>query len=197
MIFSVNQLRYALAEGDVELNPGPTSSSSSQRVPRCCRCNRSGLCRNCSCVKAGNVCVSCFPKDLGSCVNQSSGCTSKQMIGPSPMLTTSQTSQMSSVTINSPNPSFSLPHSPTTVHMPPVSLPSLQEICSLTVPTLQHVPKGVRDGAWARVIGDVLGEISSIPDCAEGWSKLFMLARCILYNPPRSGRSHWREKLIL
>ena len=36
----------------------------------CCKCCRTGVCRNCSCVKNGQRCLNCFPGRLGSCVNQ-------------------------------------------------------------------------------------------------------------------------------
>ena len=35
----------------------------------CCRCNRTGQCRGCACVKAGKLCSSCLPSRLGSCSN--------------------------------------------------------------------------------------------------------------------------------
>ena len=35
----------------------------------CCRCNRTGRCLNCACVKAGNSCHNCFPSRLGHCTN--------------------------------------------------------------------------------------------------------------------------------
>lgn len=35
----------------------------------CCRCNRTGSCRNCRCVKTGNPCQGCLPQRLGKCVN--------------------------------------------------------------------------------------------------------------------------------
>ena len=35
----------------------------------CCRCNRSGICRNCSCAREGKACISCLPKRLGQCKN--------------------------------------------------------------------------------------------------------------------------------
>ena len=37
----------------------------------CCRCNKTGRCRNCSCVKAGKSCRSCLPIRLGQCENHS------------------------------------------------------------------------------------------------------------------------------
>ena len=36
----------------------------------CCRCNRGGRCRNCSCRKNGSQCSSCLPGRLGRCENQ-------------------------------------------------------------------------------------------------------------------------------
>ena len=35
----------------------------------CCKCNRSGRCRNCSCVKSGRTCQGCHPQRLGNCAN--------------------------------------------------------------------------------------------------------------------------------
>ena len=35
----------------------------------CCKCNRTGRCRNCSCVKGGRACQSCLPQRLGNCAN--------------------------------------------------------------------------------------------------------------------------------
>ena len=37
----------------------------------CCRCNRTGQCRGCACVKAGQPCSNCLPGRLGSCSNAS------------------------------------------------------------------------------------------------------------------------------
>ena len=36
---------------------------------QCCRCNRTGLCRGCACVKAGRKCINCLPSKRGSCSN--------------------------------------------------------------------------------------------------------------------------------
>ena len=35
----------------------------------CCKCNRTGRCLNCSCVKRGQPCLSCLPQRLGNCAN--------------------------------------------------------------------------------------------------------------------------------
>ena len=37
----------------------------------CCRCNRSGSCQNCSCVKSKTKCTNCLPGRLNKCVNSS------------------------------------------------------------------------------------------------------------------------------
>ena len=37
----------------------------------------------------------------------------------------------------------------------------------------------------------------SNPSLEGPWRRLFMLAKCILANPPRGGRSHWRDTLKL
>ena len=41
-------------------------------MPACCRCNGSGKCINCSCVKSGSVCWSCLPLRKGNCANNGS-----------------------------------------------------------------------------------------------------------------------------
>ena len=35
----------------------------------CCKCNRSGQCKGCACVKAKNHCSNCLPSRLGTCKN--------------------------------------------------------------------------------------------------------------------------------
>lgn len=35
----------------------------------CCRCNRTGVCQGCACVKAKRPCSSCLPSRLGTCLN--------------------------------------------------------------------------------------------------------------------------------
>ena len=37
----------------------------------CCRCNRTGRCKNCSCSKEKRTCDSCLPGRLGNCQNYS------------------------------------------------------------------------------------------------------------------------------
>ena len=84
--------------------------------------------------------------------------------------------------------------SPVDVQGSPISppLPSFESVLHVRVPTLRHVPKTSRN-AWAGVVGDICQTIVSDPTDLGSWVKLFMLARCILANPSRGGRSHWRD----
>ena len=49
----------------------------------CCRCNRTGRCRNCACVKAGQFCESCLPMKLSNCHNISH-CTNPILVASPP-----------------------------------------------------------------------------------------------------------------
>ena len=44
----------------------------------CCRCNKTGRCSNCSCVKAGKLCHSCLPGRLSQCNNNTTTTTTTQ-----------------------------------------------------------------------------------------------------------------------
>ena len=66
------------------------------------------------------------------------------------------------------------------------ALPDLDSVLSLRVPTLQHVPKAVRD-SWAHILSEVLSAIVSNPSEVGPWCKLFMLSKCLLANPARGG----------
>ena len=60
----------------------------------------------------------------------------------------------------------------------------------MNIPTLRHVPKGVRD-SWAGLVRDVFLSIFSDPSDLDAWRKSLMLPRCILASPARGGRTHW------
>ena len=49
-----------------------SSTAALGRGMPCCRCNRTGSCKGCACVKAGKPCSNCLPSKLGSCANRSS-----------------------------------------------------------------------------------------------------------------------------
>jgi hypothetical protein len=74
------------------------------------------------------------------------------------------------------------------------SLPDLSSIMQAYVPTLQHVPKGARDG-WARVLSSCLRSVVFSPEDLSQWSRLFMLAKCVLVSPAAGHRLRWREIL--
>ena len=42
----------------------------------CCKCNRTGSCKGCACVKAKQSCDNCLPGKLGNCFNRSSAASS-------------------------------------------------------------------------------------------------------------------------
>ena len=86
------------------------------------RCNRTGFCRGCACVKAGRRCSNCLPS-WGSCSNVSStptpGPTSNSILAPMNQTTTSTkfssatTSSCSSEPIVSVSDMSSVPDTPT------------------------------------------------------------------------------------
>ena len=62
-----NQLaaRYYSGAGD-----GKPRKPSTYKMRQCCRCNGSGRCKNCSCVKAGKACTDCLPSKRQACSNR-------------------------------------------------------------------------------------------------------------------------------
>ena len=82
----------------------------------CCKCNRTGLCRGCACVKAGRSCVNCLPGKLGNCANatpnvsmpSSSTRTTHTILTPTSISYTSLSSDIANITqaINQPTPSI-------------------------------------------------------------------------------------------
>ena len=167
----------------------------------CCRCNRSGFCKRCVCVREGRPCVGCLPGRLGHCQNSATASTG-QWPACEPALP-SLRGQSSTVLSNSHaatnNSHVGLPSLSTddSLNVAPVwTLPSMDEILRVRLPTLRHVPKAARDD-WARLVGDVLSSVSTSMQEIDDWCKVFMLARCILANPPRGGRLHWCDTLRL
>ena len=153
-------------------------------------------------MKQGRACVDCLPSRQDACCNTGSapaltatsapsdpGCVMVPDQSTMPTMPTVRTSTTSNSVL--PNCSVSIVvRAPSTPAAPP--LPSLESVLRLRVSTLRHVPKASRD-AWAGVVGDVCRTIVSDPNNVDSWVKFFMLARCILANPSRGGRSHWRD----
>ena len=123
--------------------------------------------------------------------------SSSSSVGPSSRSAPVSTSESSGILLG-PRPYSSLlsnkvPDQPSSIYSAP-SLPSILEIVQVSLPTLQHVPKGVRS-EWAALLADLSSDIVRNPLCLEKWRRLFMLPRCILASPVRGGRSHWRQTL--
>ena len=161
--------------------------SSSQR--RCCRCNGVAKCLRCSCVRKGSPCSCCLPGEAGKCHNANSRppCDLSSAVLPSSgskdSLTSSEHSQVSPLVVQT-GPSSPLSICP--------DLPSLTTIFQASCPTLQHVPKGARD-CWARAFSECLAAVCDVPADLSSWSKLFMIAKCVLASPATGHRLRWRE----
>ncbi len=160
---------------------------------RCCRCNGTAKCLRCACVRSGAPCSRCLPGDLGFCHSTRPRGRSPPS-GPSSSVTTPAPSphpaaanpSASSSPAPSPPPS-SQPASP-----PLSALPALPTILKSHVPTLQHVPKGTRDG-WALAPSSCLRSVERNPDELSQWSCLSILAKCVLISPAAGQRLRWRE----
>ena len=175
----------------------------------CCRCNKQGSCRGCVCVKEGRSCSNCR---LGKCRNggsaaappvSDSGASCPEVshslpvpqlpVQPNPSL--QRLASAAPVDVASSN-AVHAPALPPAGPSPIDALPDLDSVLSLRVPTLQHVPKAVRD-SWAHILSEVLSAIVSSPSEVGPWCKLFMLSKCLLANPPRGDaptgviRSNW------
>ena len=96
----------------------------------CCRCNGSGRCRNCSCVKAQQGCTNCLPKRKGTCVNSNvvNGAHQLEVAIPSSTPHTPQPSSQS--------PALARPHPPSSA-LAPLSVP-LSSSTQATAPASQQ-----------------------------------------------------------
>ena len=100
-------------------------------MPVCCRCNGSGRCKACSCVKSGRQCVSCLPARNGHCSNQGT-------------LTSGNLEQTSS-TIQDPSDavSESAINEATTVNLTPLSALPMPLSPRQTSPTTRNLPDAI------------------------------------------------------
>ena len=113
---------------------------------------------------------------------------------PPPALSSPSALPLSNSSPHAGGPNAAVPLPPAS---PPIdALPSLELVLLSRMPTLQHVPKAVRD-SWALLLCEVLSDITTCPSEVGHWCKLFMLPKCVLMNPPRGGRSHCRDTLKL
>ena len=180
------------------------TTSSSGLVPtfprRCCRCNKLSKCLRCTCVKDGMSCLGCLPGDNGNCHN-------RLPRGPLTCVRpTSPVKSTPSASLDSPGPAVARAYASDPTSCPSSicqtssstlrDLPSFIVISQSYIPTLQHVPKGVRD-QWARVLSDCLSDVVDDPADLSHWTKVFMLAKCVLASPAAGRRLRWREILKL
>ena len=61
----------------------------SKKIPVCCRCNRDGICKKCSCSKSGAYCIECLPSKLGRCQNRPPSPKSQHISADQPIQPTS------------------------------------------------------------------------------------------------------------
>ena len=61
-------------------------------MPQCCRCNGSGRCANCVCVRNNRTCTNCTPAKNGRCENQPPSLDPDPTQPPPPQPTQTQSS---------------------------------------------------------------------------------------------------------
>ena len=177
--------------------------SRQRRAPRCCRCNGSAKCLRCACVRSQKFCSCCLPGVSGNCCNNVSVRPHVQPIpsnSQSPKFLRADSTDHERLATDStlsgdPNISHS---SSSAVFIPAPSgpsLPSLSFVLGADIPTLQHIPKGARD-CWAQVLSVCLTAVVDSDDLSQ-WTRLSMLAKCVLASPATGYRLRWCEILRL
>ena len=156
-------------------------------VTRCCRCNGAAKCLRCSCVRNNTPCSHCLPGDSGKCHNNL-----PRDVSPTASTSASQAARQLDAPAVTSASSSPIPAIPAATPTP--SLPPLSTIIQSHIPTLQHVPKGARD-LWPLILGNCLSSVVSSPDDVNQWSRLFMLAKCVLASPAAGHKLRWREIL--
>ena len=122
----------------------------------CCRCNRTGSCRTCSCFKDGRKCNSCLPRKLGRCVNSSSSslCTPVTQAASAPISTTASQSTVTQISTTTklqsmptqvniktsrlPTPSQSVPATQASATV--ATITTTNTILQLSQPTINPMP---------------------------------------------------------
>ena len=143
-------------------------------------------------MRNGTPCSHCLPGEAGNCHNTLPRVHLTSATPPFPPTPPSISPPASSGPSSQPS-QVPTPSSPPT---PGLVLPSLPTVLQSSIPTLQHVPKGARD-RWAGVLSDCLSAVVEDPADISCWSKVFMLAKCVLASPSAGHRLRWREVLRL
>ena len=121
---------------------GETRRLTNRREHGCCKCNRSGSCSRCACVKAGKSCENCLPGKLGTCCNHLISSTStsasnivdcqlRQIPCPPSMVNVDDTIPTSTPTV------------PDTLANPDPPHPQLPEFPSVDLPTGSQVGRSL------------------------------------------------------
>lgn len=91
----------------------------------CCRCNKTGRCKNCCCIKQGRACSTCLPLRLGHCANlilNASPPTQASTITVTPSTISMGPPSKGATSIQTPTPATTSVASPsTTISMGPPS----------------------------------------------------------------------------
>ena len=67
------------------------------------------------------------------------------------------------------------------------NLPDVENILSLSLPTIRHIPRRSNRNQWVKALCATFDHILTHPDAETGYKLLFMLPVCCLRMPPRTG----------
>ena len=162
-------------------------NANATRLPKyamaaCCRCNRTGRCQNCACVKGGRACQGCLPQRLGKCVNTA-------QTQPAPQTDLSQQNSSSRHTL--PSPSIAAPpHSPPSRSSPSTEFHSSPELLSSPSPNTTAPAEP----------SDVAPELPAFPPAAEpifSWGNLKGPEFTKLLDTTYDEVVHWRRNCFV
>ena len=155
-------------------DPSGTAHSTTCRTRSCCKCNGGGICKNCSCVKAGNACSNCLPSRRNGCHNL----RNVQLL-PGSAPSTVVTSVDSSIS--------------TSVNPPALSL-SLVSLACDDAAVLQSTPTSLPDGIpFASPGGNTLPAFVPMTNSQFIWGELNASAFTSLLDSACKEVVHWRH----
>ena len=183
----------------------------------CCRCNRTGTCKNCSCVKAGVPCMKCLPGNFGKCLNQlprgSSALASSSASAKQPFHLGIQQAPASQVSDSSPSlPEIhSIPVLSSSQQSTPTQAPllSTNQSANLSMPATQHAgslqfspfspgqpadPSQVSQPSLSSVSQSTPPHqlaSSSLSLTSPSWNTIFSHPISTLHHVPKGARDAW------
>ena len=157
----------------------------------CCRCNRSGRCLNCRCVKSGSFWHGCLPQRLGQCANTDGPQLSQDMGAPQHLNSQSANVRRSLSTTPSPTPTSSL-LSPTLSTNTQLSSANLLSTTSITPVTVTRPP------FWSapEFMSPELPTFSPVADAFFSWGPLDSSTFVQLLNAAYDEVVHWKPNLF-